>query len=92
VPSEAQAQAGGWWRVRGVVYEPAPNTINMQAYDADARLVVGSTRSAQDPRRDAQTIEAALLLREAIVLRGVDITPAVLYERIVGHAYERAEA
>lgn len=63
--------------------EPARNTINVQAYGADGKVRHWGTYQSLDVGRDAHVISAALELVHAIQ-RGVEITPDVLYEHLVG--------
>lgn len=90
--SKYELDSEGWLRVRGVCWEPAPNTINMQCYDADCTPVAYSTNGSADPRGDHHAMGAAKMLRDAIVLRNVDITPEVLYQHVVGRPYAGARA
>lgn len=45
------------------------------------------SRTCLHPLRDWHVIETAITLEEAINDRGVDITPEVLYEHLVGRKY-----
>jgi hypothetical protein len=63
--------------------EPSPNTINIQAYGPDGKMVSVGSRSSSDVRRDLRIMEGAVELVHAIG-RGVDINPTKLYSHLVG--------
>ena len=58
--------------IEGVVFDMAPNTINMQGYDGEGKAVAMSTRSSFDVSRDAGIVDLALLFNNA-ARRGVAI-------------------
>lgn len=72
---------------RTVVNDDCKSTFYMLGYDAEGKRVATASYSSTDPQRDARITNAALELAQAVLLRGVDITPEQLYRHVVGRNY-----
>src|SRR5262249_48664869 len=67
--------------------EKHANVIYLSAFDKDGNAVTQGLRSSSEPARDVHIMEAAIEFYYA-VQRGVDITPEVLWRRVMGKEWE----
>lgn len=52
-------------------------------------MLFNYARTCLNPMQDWQTIDTAILFKEAILQRNVDITPDVLYKHMMGKEYAK---
>lgn len=62
-------------------------TLYATAVGPDGNVIFQYGRTCLDPMRDWNVIDAAIMFSEAVVKRGVDITPDVLYKHMMGKEY-----